>query len=141
MMFNLDTNVLSTVTAAQPAPPVAAWMLAQPSRLLFTASVCQAEILAGIAVMPHGRRRESLESAARTMFEDDFAERVLPFDREAAIAYGDLFAARRRVGRPGSTADLMIASMGRAKAASVVTRDIGDFEHCGLRVIDTWAAT
>jgi toxin FitB len=94
-MFILDTNVLSTVIAAQPAPPVAAWMLAQPTRLLFTASICQAEILAGIAVMPHGRRRESLETAARVMFEDDFADRVLPFDREAAIVYGDLFAVRR----------------------------------------------
>jgi predicted nucleic acid-binding protein len=114
-MFILDTNVLSTVIAAQPAPPVAAWMLAQPSKLLFTASVCQAEILAGIAVLPQGRRRESLEIAARTMFEDDFAERVLPFDREAAVAYGDLFAARRRVGRPSSTVDLMIASIARAK--------------------------
>jgi toxin FitB len=78
--------------------------MAQPGKLLFRASVCQAEILAGIAVMPHGRRRESLETAARTMFEDDFAGRVLPFDHEAAVAYGDLFAARRRVGRPGSTA-------------------------------------
>jgi predicted nucleic acid-binding protein len=140
-MFILDTNVLSTVIAAQPAPPVAAWMLAQPSKLLFTASVCQAEILAGIAVMPEGRRRETLEIAARTMFEDDFAERVLPFDREAAVAYGDLFAARRRVGRPGSTVDLMIASIARAKAASVVTRDVGDFQHCGLTVIDPWTAS
>ena len=140
-MFILDTNVLSTVIAAQPATAVAAWMLAQPSKLLFTASVCQAEILAGIAVMAHGRRRESLETAARAMFENDFAERVLPFDREAAIAYGDLFAARRRLGRPGSTADLMIASIARAKTASVVTRDIGDFEHCGLTVIDPWTVS
>jgi predicted nucleic acid-binding protein len=139
-MFILDTNVLSTVIGAQPAPPVAAWVLAQPTRLLFTASVCQAEILAGIAVMPHGRRRENLETAARAMFENDFAERVLPFDREAAIAYGDLFGARRRAGRPGSTPDLMIASIARAKAARVVTRDIGDFEHCGLTVIDPWTA-
>ena len=57
-MFILDTNVLSTVIAAEPTPAVAAWMLAQPPRLLFTASVCQAEILAGIAVLPQGRRRE-----------------------------------------------------------------------------------
>jgi toxin FitB len=140
-MFILDTNVLSTVIALQPAPPVAAWMLAQPAKLLFTASVCQAEILAGIAVLPHGRRRESLETAAHAMFEDDFAGRVLPFDREAAVAYGDLFAARRRIGRPSHTADLMIASIARAKAASVVTRDIGDFEHCGLTVIDPWTAS
>ena len=112
----------------------------QTSKLLFTASVCQAEILAGIAVMPHGRRRESLETAARAMFEDDFAGRVLPFDQEAAIAYGDLFAARRRVGRQASTVDLMIASMARTKVASVVTRDTGDFEHCGLTLIDPWTA-
>ena len=140
-MFILDTNVLSTVIAAQPAPPVAAWMFAQPTKLLFTASVCQAEILAGIAVMAHGRRRESLETAARAMFEDDFADRVLPFDQEAAIAYGDLFAARSRIGRPPSTADLMIASIARAKGARVVTRDVRDFEHCGLTVIDPWTAS
>jgi hypothetical protein len=90
----------------------------------------------------HGRRRESLETAARAMFENDFAERVLPFDREAAIAYGDLFAARRRAGRPSSTSDLMIAAIARAKAASVVTRDIGDFEHCGvITVLDPWTAS
>jgi hypothetical protein len=139
-MFILDTNILSTVIAAQPAPTVITWMLAQSTKLLFTASVCQAEILAGIAVMPHGRRRECLETAARAMFDNDFAGRVLPFDHEAAVAYGDLFAARRRVGRPGSTADLMIASIARTKAASVVTRDTGDFEHCGLTVIDPWTA-
>ena len=75
------------------------------------------------------------------MFDDDFADRVLAFDREAAIAYGDLFAARRRVGRPGSTADLMIASIARSKAASVVTRDVGDYEHCGLTLIDPWTAS
>jgi hypothetical protein len=115
-MFIQDTNVLSTVIAAQPAPPVATWMLARPAKLLFTASVCQAEILAGIAVMPHGRRRECLETAARAMFENDF------------------------VGRPGSTVDLMIASIARTKAASVVTRDTGDFEHCGVTVIDPWTA-
>ena len=55
-MFILDTNVLSNVIAAQPSRAVAAWMLAQPARLLFTASVCEAEILAGIAVLPEGRR-------------------------------------------------------------------------------------
>lgn len=99
-MSILDTNVLSTIIATRPAASVSTWMLAQPSKLLFTASVCQAEILAGITVMPSGRRRESLETAARAMFENDFAGRVLSFDCNAAIAYGDLFAARRRVGRP-----------------------------------------
>ena len=56
-MFLLDTNVLSTLMAAQPQPEVAAWLSAQTDELLFTAAVCQAEILSGLAILPEGRRR------------------------------------------------------------------------------------
>jgi toxin FitB len=94
----------------------------------------------GDCVLPEGRRREGLETAARTMFREDFAGRVLPFDSEAAIVYAELFAVRRRAGRPTTTADLMIASIARANDASVVTRDTADFEHCGITVIDPWTA-
>jgi predicted nucleic acid-binding protein len=140
-MFILDTNVLSNAMAAHPAPAVAAWIAGQPLELLFTASICQAEILSGIAILPQGRRRASLEAAANAIFRDDFAGRVLPFDGEAAMAYADVFSARRRAGRPAATADLMIAAIARTKGASVVTRDIGDFEDCGLTVIDPWTAS
>jgi len=117
-MFILDTNVLSNAMAAHPAPAVAAWIAGQPLELLFTASICQAEILSGIAILPQGRRRASLEAAANAIFRDDFAGRVLPFDGEAAVAYADVFAARRRAGRPAATADLMIAAIARIKALS-----------------------
>jgi len=127
--------------AAHPAPAVAAWIAGQPPELLFIASICQAEILSGIAILPQGRRRASLETAANAMFRDDFAGRVLPFDGEAAVAYADVFSARRRAGRPAATADLMIAAIARTKGASVVTRDIGDFEDCGLTLIDPWTAS
>jgi predicted nucleic acid-binding protein len=139
-MFILHTNVLSAVMVADPAPAVAAWMAAQPPELLFTAAVCQAEILAGIAILPEGRRRTGLEAAARAMFRDDFAGRVLPFDTLAAVSYADLFAARRRAGRPAAMADLIIAAIARARGASVVTRDAGGFEGCGLTLIDPWSA-
>lgn len=75
------------------------------------------------------------------MFMEDFADRVLPFDMEAAVAYADLFAARRRAGRPTATLDLMIASVARSQGASVVTRDTGGFEGCGLTVINPWDAS
>ena len=115
-MFILDPNVLSNAMAAQPAPAVAAWMAGQPPELLFTAWICQAEILSGIAILPEGRRRASLEAAADAMFRDDFAGRVLPFD--------------------GGSDDS--GEFARTKGASVVTRDLGDFEACGLTLIDPW---
>jgi toxin FitB len=139
-MFLLDTNVLSTVMGTRPVPQVADWMAAQPPDQLFTAAVCQAEILSGIAVLPKGRRRDGLEMAALAMFREDFAGRVLPFDTDAAAVYAELFALRRAAGRPPATADLMIAATARVHNASVVTRDSRDFEGCGLTLVNPWAA-
>jgi toxin FitB len=140
-MFLLDTNILSAVMGTQPAPEVANWMTRQPADLLFTAAVCQAEILSGITVLPEGRRREALEMAALAMFREDFAGRILPFDSDAAVIYSELFALRRSAGRPAAIADLMIASIARAHGASVVTRDTGDFEGCALALINPWSAS
>jgi hypothetical protein len=55
------------------------------------------------------------------------------------VIYAELFARRRSAGRPAAIADMMIASIARAHGASVVTRDTGDFEGCGLVLIDPWA--
>ena len=51
-MFVLDTNILSAMMSARPSPEVAAWIVGQPEDALFTTTICQAEILAGLAVMP-----------------------------------------------------------------------------------------
>jgi len=137
-MFLLDTNVLSEVMGTRPAPQVANWMAQHNPELLFTAAVCQAEILSGIAVLPRGRRRDGLEMAALAMFREDFAGRILPFESNAAEIYAEIFVARRSIGRPASMADLMIASVARNRGASVVTRDTSRFEGCGLTLIDPW---
>jgi predicted nucleic acid-binding protein len=139
-VFILDTNVLSAMMRLRPEPKVAAWIAAQPAGLLFTTSLSQAEILSGIAIMPEGRRRLDLEAAARAMFAEDFDGRVLPFDTKAA-AYATIFAARRQTGRPTATLDLMIASVARSHVASVVTRDTGGFEGCGLTLVNPWEAS
>ena len=137
-MFVLDTNILSAIMSAQPSPEVAAWIAGQPEDALFTTTICQAEVLAGLAVMPEGRRRSALETAARAIFTDDFNGRVLPFDTAAAAAYADIFAARRRASRPTAPLDLMIAAVAYANNAAVVTRDTGGFEDCGVPLIDPW---
>jgi predicted nucleic acid-binding protein len=136
-VFILDTNVLSAMMRLQVEPTVAAWIAAQPADLLFTTALSQAEILSGLAIMAEGRRRLDLEAAARVMFVEDFHGRVLPFDTKAA-AYAAIFAARRRTGRPAAILDLVIAAVARSRGASVVTRDTGGFEGCGVTLINPW---
>jgi predicted nucleic acid-binding protein len=137
-MLMLDTNMLSEIMRSEPEQKVADWIVRQPSDELFTAAVCQAEILAGLAIMPSGRRRAELEEAARSMFADDFAGRVLPFDIEAATAYAEVFAARRKAGRPSGTIDLMLAAIARVRGASVVTHNVADFEGVGVAIVNPW---
>ena len=138
MIYLLDTNVLSETMKPQPAMAVASWMRAQPLRSLYTAAICQAEILAGIAIVPASRRRVQLEIMARAIFSEDFDGRILPFGKDAAPAYAELFALRRQRGRPIAAADLMIAAIGRAHGATIVTRDAGGFSDCGLTIVDPW---
>lgn len=139
-MFVLDTNVLSAILGSQPVAEVAAWLTRQPEEQLCTTSVCQAEILAGIAILPEGRKRQLLDAAARGVFEDEFDGRILPFDQVAAGHYAALFAARREAGRPTGQADLMIAAVARAHGASLVTRNVSDFEGCGVPILNPWEA-
>jgi hypothetical protein len=123
-----------------PTPPVVVvrWVAARSYDEIFTASVCQTEVLAGLAIMPRGRRRQRLEEAADVMFRDDFAGQILPFDTKATTHYAHILVNRRRSGRPISTEDLMIAAIALSQDASIVTRNVYDFEDCGVEVINPW---
>jgi toxin FitB len=72
------------------------------------------------------------------MFLEDFDGRILPFDSEAAIAYAEISAARRRTGRPAAAIDLMIAAIAYCRKATVVTRNAADFEACNVAIVNPW---
>ena len=137
-MFVLDTNVVSELMKERPDPRVLRWIDAQLTDTLFMTSVTEAEVRTGIAMLPEGARRRSLAAAAERLFDVLFAERVLPFDRDAAEAYATLAAARRTAGRPISQFDCQVAAIAHSRDAAVVTRDVGDFEGPGLSVVNPW---
>lgn len=137
-MYLLDTNVLSAMMRPAVDPAVAAWLRGKPVEILFTATICQAEILAGLAMMPDGKRRDALTDAARAMFQEDFLDRLVPFDSGGATAYARIFAVTRQQGRMIATTDLMIAAIADAHGASVVTRNVADFLPSGVPVINPW---
>ena len=113
-------------------------METQPSTSLFTTTICEAEILYGVALLPAGRRRVALEQAVTAIFGEELAGRVLSFDRAAASAFAEISARRRRLGRPISQFDAQIAAIALSQGADVATRNVGDFADCGIGVIDPW---
>lgn len=138
-MIILDTNVVSELMRAAPDLSVVRWISAQRSTGLYTTSITQAEILHGVRLLPAGKRRKAIEAAADAMFREDFAGRVLPFGSDAARSYARIAAERRRIGRPISHFDAQIAAIAEANGAELATRYVGDFERCGIKVVDPWA--
>jgi toxin FitB len=136
-MIILDTNVISEVMSPMPNGKVRQWLAAQPSQQLFTTTVSLAEILYGLEILPLGKRRAGLSAAAETMFAKLFVQRILAFDGPAARAFPPIAAGLQR-GRPISILDAQIAAIAKANGATVATRNIPDFEGCGVRLVNPW---
>ena len=60
------------------------------------------------------------------------------FDSAAARAYAEIAAARRQAGRPIHTCDAQIADITRSHRATLATRNVADFENCGIILINPW---
>jgi len=137
-MIVLDTNVVSETLRPVPESSVLEWLANRPRASLFTTTVTRGEILYGIRLLPDGKRRRGLWDAARKIFDEDFADQVLSFDGDAADMYAEIAASRRTAGKPISQFDAMIVAMARSRGASLATRNVKDFEHCGVDVINPW---
>ena len=137
-MIVLDTNVLSELMRPAPSPKVLAWLDAQTPDTLWLTSVSVAELLFGIARQPDGARKQAFAPAALGMLEEDFTNRVLNFDLEAASILANLAAASERADRPMGLADGQIAAICLAHNASLATRNVGDFAQLGLQLINPW---
>lgn len=137
-MILLDTNVLSELMKPNPAERVLHWIAAQSAASLCTSSITMAEIIHGVMLLPAGKRRNAVESAAAAMFEEDFSGRVLPFGADAAPLYARIAVERRKAGRPISHFDAQIAAIALFNKTAIATRNVADFDGCGVKVIDPW---
>jgi toxin FitB len=137
-MTILDTNVVSEIMRPVPAPVVLRWISDQISEELHLTAITVAEVFYGIELLPPGKRQETLRAGAEQLFRVIFTDRILTFDARAAREFSLIASSRRKQGRPMSEFDAQIAAIARAKNAVIATRDTGDFEGCGVRLVNPW---
>lgn len=141
MLILIDTFVISEMMRPNPAPQVLAWFGSQDASTLYLSAVGEAELRRGAAILPAGKRRNLLIAQIDAMIAEDFAGRVMLFNSEAAVAFAAVDVDRRKAGRPITFADCQIAATARAHGAAIATRNVGDFEDCGVQVMNPWAHT
>ena len=83
-MIVLDTNVVSELMRPSPAVQVVEWVSRQAAPTLYLTTISEAELRYGVAILPAGRRRDGLLAGVEGMLREDFAGRIIPFDRGGA---------------------------------------------------------
>ena len=125
---------------AMPARTVLDWLNDQESTTLYVSTVTIGEIVYGLRVMPDGKRRSGLDEKFERFVVLAFTQRVLAYDEPAARVYGEVMGRRKELGRPMSAPDGQIAAIARCNHMAVATRNVADFEHCGIEVVNPFEA-
>lgn len=139
-MILLDTNVVSEPLRPAPDARVTVWIDAQALETLFLSAITVAELRAGLALLPAGKRRTGSQESLETGVLPLFSGRVLPFDLGCTRAYAELVAKARAAGLAIASADGYIAAIAATNGLTVATRDTSPFEAAGVAVINPWQA-
>jgi hypothetical protein len=116
---------------------VRAWLDKQLAETLYLTSITIAELGFGVACLPAGRRRKTLEDALIRTAEV-FTGRILDFDMGAATHYARLAAAARQDGKVFPMAGGYIAAIAADRGFIIATCDTSPFEAGGVQTINPW---
>jgi len=130
--FLADPNVLSEPTKPHPNGRVLDW-LRQNERALTVNPIILGEMEYGILLLPDGTKRRKLEewfAAGRERLS------VLDFDKGSATAWAELLARLKRNGLSMPIKDSLIAATALAHDLTVATRNLSDFQHAGVSLVN-----
>lgn len=139
-MILVDTNLISEPMKTVPDPAVLNWFARSSKVDLFFSAIGVAELMRGIAILPDGNRKTQMASDLEQDLERVFQGRILPFDEDAARAYGVIHGKMRAAGRAIGILDSQIAAIALVRNLTVATRDTQPFRDAGVPVVNPWAA-
>ena len=137
-MIILDTNVVSELMTKAPDVNVLEWVRQNSENDLAITSVTIFEILWGIEKLPKGAKRQRLETSFETFLYRGFEKKIFGFNEGAARQTAFLCMGREKKGHHVHQMDIMIAGIARLHDSSIATRNVNDFNHCNLNVINPW---
>jgi predicted nucleic acid-binding protein len=133
--FLVDTNVISELPRRRPNPAVVRWLESQPVVVLSAISI--EELAFGVA-RAKGKAREALQEWLDLLLGSGL--RVVDVTAAIARTAGELRALREAKGRPVAQADMLVAACAVHERLVLATRNVRDFEGCGIVVVNPFLA-
>jgi predicted nucleic acid-binding protein len=137
LSYLIDTNVLSELRRRDPDDNVVRWMADRPATTLYLSVLTLGELRKGVEGLPEGDRKRRLLDWLEVELAAYFAGRILPVDASVADRWGRLLA---QAGRPLPAIDSLLAATALAHGLTLVTRNLRNFQHPDLTVLDPWTA-
>ena len=137
MSFLLDTCVVSEYSKPLPAAKVLEWIDEQADYDLFISAITLGEIRKGVITLPHGRKRETLETFLKNT-QEVFDGRILELSREVCLRWGALRGQMQLKGQSVAVVDAFLAATAIAHDLTLATRNVADFERTGISLFNPW---
>lgn len=135
--YLINTNCISELMRVSPDQRVVRWFSSVNEESLYLSVLTIGEIRKGIANIPSGKRREILSTWLDSL-KERFAGRIVPVNDLVAEHWGHLSADAERKGTPVGVIDGLIAATAIEYDFTVVSRNIDDFSHVPVSVLNPW---
>ncbi len=136
--YLLDTNIISELIKPTPEPNMLVWLEAQQESTLFLSAVTLGELAKGISALEGSKKKDRLLEWLKTDVTNRFHERILPFDEQAAIVWGEWNGEGTLRGRPLPMLDSQIAAIAARFGCVLVTRNTKDIGGLPVESLNPW---
>ncbi len=137
-MYLLDTNVISELRKAKSGKAdknVVAWAHGVSTEALFLSVISVLELETGILLVERRDPKQAklLRNWLGNQVLPAFAERILVIDTAVALC-----CAKLHIPNPRPDRDALIAATAITHGITLVTRNVGDFKHSGVELLNPW---
>lgn len=134
----LDTSVISELVAIQPDPSVMGWIENVDPEDVYLSVITIGELKKGIAKIPNSQRKTILENWLIDDLLVRFQDHLLSIDTDIMMMWGSLITRMETIGKPMPAINSLLAATAAQNEYTLVTRNIRDFEHTGILLLDPW---
>ncbi|MFW6360802.1 MAG: type II toxin-antitoxin system VapC family toxin [Spirochaetota bacterium] len=138
-MIVLDTGVISEALRPEPDSRVMEWIDGLPEEQVYLSALVLGELEKGVELLPQGSKRTALRLWLEQL-RQRFSGRILSFDEQTALRWGDLAARSQAAGRRLPVIDGMLAATALQYKALLASRNVDDFRGTGVEVLNPWEA-
>jgi toxin FitB len=136
--YLLDTCLISELIKPKPDRKIVNWVKGIDDEDQYLSSLTIGEIQKGISKLNDSDWKRDLQQWLECDLLERFRGRIVSIDSRVAQKWGEIIAQAELRGTLMPIIDSLIAATGIVHDLTVVTRNTGDMEGCGVNLLNPW---